>query len=794
MLFSALGPTTVYADDGAPPDTTTAETAEPEGESVDEGDAETQTDEAGEGEADETTPEAEVVDEAVEGEAEEAAPEEEVADETGEGEAEEATPEAEASAETDEGEADEIAAEEPSLIEQLPDNTEIVVVNAEGETEPLATEEAAAIVVTGDPMWCPSNAKPGDAGCSVPEVDGTIYYDPTSLASLLAYLAIYPPDGPGTIWIEDSYDSSVNDPTASEFVLDNNAVGNMSINNLTIQGGWDGNTDSNGTINGVSDFSVPIAIGSETNPWGGSVTIRNIVVSGVAGDTGLTVYSVGNVVVEDSEFVNNDVAGVFIDAGEDVTVNRSKVDDNGSNDWNVVDGKGLEIKSGGYVTLNGVIADDNQLFGADIVAVDDVAIANSSFNGNLMYTTNWAEFFGYGLTVVSQGEIALSGVEANDNFLWGASLEGSDVYIEDSFFNRNVTDSTSFIDDTGLIIVTPGDVALDNIQANENRLIGADIKADGQVDIQDSSFDRNFGTTEDAAGADVYHGFGLSVAGNVNASASMINLETVTADENYLFGANLFASGDVNIADSSFSNNVSPAEQGYGLMIDSGGAVELSNVVANDNGQFGANIQAVDYIEIEDSIFGNNLNSYGVWAQSAGYITLTNVNALDNAGDGAYADATCVYLDGGAFTSNDGYGLNVPKGFVNETSAPTYSDNGLGATNPNPFNPCQGGGVIIIVPTARSGAQYTATPLAQSQLPAALGQGNTFVSALKVTSQVANLAIELSFPIPAGMEDADLAVMFWDGAQWVELPGGSVVGGEFVITVTQPGIYVLVSR
>jgi hypothetical protein len=40
----------------------------------------------------------------------------------------------------------------------------------------------------------------------------------------------------------------------------------------------------------------------------------------------------------------------------------------------------------------------------------------------------------------------------------------------------------------------------------------------------------------------------------------------------------------------------------------------------------------------------------------------------------------------------------------------------------------------------------------------------------------------------------DLAVMFWDGSGWVEVPGGSVVGNEFVITVTQPGIYVLVAQ
>ena len=137
--------------------------------------------------------------------------------------------------------------------------------------------------------------------------------------------------------------------------------------------------------------------------------------------------------------------------------------------------------------------------------------------------------------------------------------------------------------------------------------------------------------------------------------------------------------------------------------------------------------------------------------------------------------------------------MNVPNGFVDELSPPTYASNGLGATNPNIFNPCQGGGgVIVTSPTPL----YTITPQTLDQLPAALGQGYAFASAFQVSlfGQFANFELTLAFPIPAGMEDANLSVMFWDGTDWVAVPGGSVVGNEFVITVTQPGVYVLVSQ
>ena len=705
MLFSALGPTTVYADDGAPADTTTGEAPQTDGEPVDEGDTE-QADEIGgdegaveeaaddaiEGEADEVAPDAEATDETVEGEADEVAPDAEVTEEIVEGVAEEATPGTEAADETGEGET---VAEEPSLMEQVPDNTEIVVINSEGEIEPLATEEAAAIIVAGDPMWCPDNVAPGGAGCSNPGV-GNVNYDPTSLESLLTYLAANQPDGPGTIWIEDSYDSSINDAAAAGFTLDSTTFNTMKDYNLTIQGGWDGASGST-TITGTSSFDVPIVIGSETNPWGGSLTIRNIIISGVVNDVGLTVYTGDSVTVEDSEFTNNDGAGVFIDADKDVTVRRSKINDNGSNNWNVVDGKGLEIKSGGFVTLSDVEANDNQIFGADIEAANAVTIGNSFFNGNLMYTPDLT-FYGYGLTVVSQGNISLSNVEADENYLWGASLDGPNVFIEDSTFNENVSDRTDFIDDTGLLVVSPGDVFLLNVEANDNRLIGADIDAGGDVTITDSSFSRNFGTTVDDTGAETHWGYGLQVvSGGAITLGSGDKLLGVVVDENYLFGANLVAlNDDVNIEGSSFSRNATPVIQANsqgGLMIQSGGFVTLDTVTVNDNLMFGADIVADGFIDIENSVFNNNLNGFGLSAISntteGMFITLTNVTALGNGEDGAYLETNngFVCITDGSYTNNGQYNAQI----INSTYDVTPIIDNI-FTSGSTSGDCSGGG------------------------------------------------------------------------------------------------------
>ena len=42
----------------------------------------------------------------------------------------------------------------------------MVVVNEEGQAEPLATEAAAAIIGNGQAIWCPAGALPGDPSCT----------------------------------------------------------------------------------------------------------------------------------------------------------------------------------------------------------------------------------------------------------------------------------------------------------------------------------------------------------------------------------------------------------------------------------------------------------------------------------------------------------------------------------------------------------------------------------------------------------------------------------------------------
>src|SRR5687767_6037539 len=49
------------------------------------------------------------------------------------------------------------------VLDSLPEDTAIVALDAEGEALPLASVEAAQVIVSGDPMWCPAGVLPGGA-------------------------------------------------------------------------------------------------------------------------------------------------------------------------------------------------------------------------------------------------------------------------------------------------------------------------------------------------------------------------------------------------------------------------------------------------------------------------------------------------------------------------------------------------------------------------------------------------------------------------------------------------------
>lgn len=335
----------------------------------------------------------------------------------------------------------------PEILEELPKGTEVVVLDENGEVEPLATNAAETALLTGDPVWCPAilaAPTPGANGCT------TSY---TSLQALLTYLDANEQAAAGVIWIEATYDSSVNDAVAG-FTLNGISFTTMSNYALTIQGGWSG-TSGSGSI----DHDTP----SEFNGdylnivnWNANITLNDILINGVAG-TGLRVDTTGNIVVSEVEITNNNGAGADLDntsGNGDVQVRYSSFSQNAFD--------GLTVYSSGAVSLSNIAANGNGtsgFFGSGAYIDNTFAASDQPVyvGGGNVFNSN----LDTGLVIYTRGEVNMNNTTASD------STTGSGVYIDNTF---------AFLD-------TPVNLAGENVFSN-NSINGLEVHSDGTVTIE----------------------------------------------------------------------------------------------------------------------------------------------------------------------------------------------------------------------------------------------------------------------------------------------------------------------
>ncbi|MBN2118808.1 MAG: right-handed parallel beta-helix repeat-containing protein [Anaerolineales bacterium] len=609
MLVSAVGTTSVYADDGTPPPppTETAEVDPP----ADEGEATSEPTEAAPPATEEP-----VVEEPV---------------------ATEPVVEEPAATEPEEAASTEEAA---TILEQVPDDTTVTVLNAEGEPQPLTSQESADAILTSDPIWCPQNQAPtpGANGCT----DSFESFD-----ELLDFLKANETDPAyqqaGKIYVQ------MGTYTSDETSIDFDSYGFTSLNNynLTVQGGWDTSGTSINPAN-PTVLNVPVVIGF-SNPWAGSLTFNDIQIINADG-TGLTLVSNGDitltnvavtnsqagadlkadgsVTVQGSQFNNNKKFGAKVNAGGFVYITDSEFNNN-DYDKDKVDGYGLLVESQDEVFLDTVYANSNEKFGADITATGSVAVLNSFFNGNLSYTHNCPTQTchpvpceeklngGYGIKIVSDSTAYLDGVEANENYLFGADIEAVDAWVLNSYFNHNWSRDESNPQGYGLQVQTTGGdgVTLESVHADNNQLFGANITAGEEgVVVYNSFFDGNKSYYKHCVTkyychpveecTEVYDGYGLQVVTTGN-----INVSDVSAQGNLLFGAHLDGSL-IGISNSIFSGNGSGTSDpmtGRGLEVISTDSVTLDQVAASNNQLFGADIQAVGDVTLSRSAFNGHM-------------------------------------------------------------------------------------------------------------------------------------------------------------------------------------------
>ena len=418
------------------------------------------------------------------------------------------------------------------VFELAPEGTEIVVVNEEGQIEPLATEEASQIVAVADPIWCPSGVDPiaGVGGCT------------SSYPNLSALVAGFVPTDHGTIWIENVADTGTD--VTIDGTLGTGAWEAARDYNLTLQGGWNlGPTKT--SISGVSTFDTYIHI---TN-WNADVTLNDIVVDG-AGSSGIKVTTTGNIDLKN--ITSNNTAG----GSNGVELDNCIVDPNSSSQ--------IQCNGTGNINLSGTNTFDNNGFHGL------VAISNGDITINDVTASNNNSFGVFGISL--KGDVTINDVTASNNLsgVYGGTYNG----------NLMINNVSATNNDVGVYGGTyNGNLMINNVSATNNEVFGAYFFSEGNITLSGNNNE--------------FNGNGIAGLLITNTSNGTATIENVTADNNgngninnlgnvdeyLLAGAIIQTCGrNVNIINSTFNNN-----KQVGILTNNTNAISLTNVTFSGN-------------------------------------------------------------------------------------------------------------------------------------------------------------------------------------------------------------------
>jgi hypothetical protein len=521
------------------------------------------------------------------------------------------------------------------ILESAPEGVNVVVLDENGDAMPLVTEEAAQLIMSGDPMWCPEGVTPGTDSlnqCTDPYAD---------FANLILDLAAGGYVGNGTIYVAYDYAAS-----EGEIYIDHNDPGLMSLADLVIQGGWDFGND--GMYNNDDSYQSTLdGTWLFINNWVGNVTVNNLFIANSDYD-GLVIFTDGNVSLDQVDVDNSNQYGTYIVASGNVDVTNSSFTDNGDEGYydaideiyEASDGLYVETEDGD-VTLSDVYSAWNGANGATILGAD-VEISDSVFDDN-----GWGEDDGYGA-----------------------------YYDYDEFSGSGEYDqSEEFYGGNGLTIDASDDVTLSGLEVYNNAGNGADIEAAGDISIANSNFAYNGnlgfmyisnyfsgGDTELYAVFDMEYNAGSGLIAEADGDITLIE---VVSSENANDGADLESNyEDILIVDSAFEYNGEGGDLfncgcGYEVMLDymddfcemAGGGFDdmLMFNPCEDSGYI--EVQGSEF-EYQTNIYGNEdgdyQNDYEIWQSGGsgliadaegGSVILENVDVDGNAGEGAYVNA-----------------------------------------------------------------------------------------------------------------------------------------------------------
>src|SRR5687767_846987 len=344
------------------------------------------------------------------------------------------------------------------LLTQAPENTDLIVLDENGEALSLTSQEALNTILETDPMWCPAGVLPGGTGCTTNFSDISLL-----IADMIANTGTY--DENGIIYFTST-------PNAS-FSLTTTTLGadftTLSGFNLTLQGGWNGSNGAAATFTSQTNFSNnTLNIGTSGNPWIGNITLNNFSFSGVSTGAAVTVYtSSGNITLDNvdvSEQTGSFNTALLNSTSGNITVQNGSVFD-GNNTAPPTNGQssGFSATTGtGSITISNTTFQDSRQNGSNTYDGATISAPTVTLTNVIAQNND-----GDGITINNANIVTLSnviatgnGTESGANGLSGN--DGSGVFINGNAGSRVIIIGGTFTNNQeyGVEVASPANTAI----------------------------------------------------------------------------------------------------------------------------------------------------------------------------------------------------------------------------------------------------------------------------------------------------------------------------------------------
>ena len=676
------------------------------------------------------------------------------------------------------------------LLTQLPPETDVVVLDENGETVPLVTQDALDIILDTDPMWCPAGTLPGGTNSSGIACSTNFPSFGELLKDMQKYTHLYTSDG--IIYFTATAIDSVN---LTESALGASDFLTLKSYNLTLQGGWNGQNGADADFSGQTSFGRnTLTIGTELNPWVGSITLNNFVFSGVRSTTtnAITVYTTtGDITLSNVDVVQQTggtyAANLDSQSGDITVENGSSFD---GNNTGTNESRGFRAETGGTITITGTSSTP--------ITFTDSRGATSNYNG----------------ATLSAPTITLNYVTANNNDLNGIEISNANlVTLNNVIANANGTDTASsdpsdlgsgiLVNGTGSTIVNLSSGTFTN-----NERYGVEV-LNGSINIVSwptcsgndlgCLFDPNPPTLNLPSNITVEATSGAGATATFSASATDSIDGTASISCSYVSGT-VFPLGTTTVVCSSTDAHNNVATGSFTVTV-----VDTTAPTIQPH----ANIEARN-----NSLLGDNLS----------YDPPATFDIVDGTGVATCTPASGSFFERGTTvvtcTATDSHGNSaipitflVRMGYVSKET-PTVSSQGnfvlpvtAGETIDLDCDTTVNAFGIIITFHNLCGYQSIITRVDSNALPGQLDGGMSFANGINIALLLngeiveelpAGSEVEVNFPIS---QDSDnFTALQWDhaGHSWLEFPQGqpanSMNNFYQVVTTESAGTIVLASK